>query len=675
MAISLHKGTLFTAAACISLLVAAAALMWWWTTNPNAVGPYRYVSTIAGTNGEFGEPFGIAEGAGSIYVSDGQQGKIWKIVNEGAVVFAEGFHTPSGIAFDESGNLIVADTGSHTIKSVDARGGITTLAGIDAQQGSADGSSGDALFNGPIGVAIGPAGEIYIADTYNDRIRVINDGVVSTLVGGSRGYADGVGDAAQFDTPCGIAIWGDRLIVADTGNRRIRVVEPDGGVWTLAGSGDGGLKDGGLPASAFVQPTAVTVSKEGVIFVADGNAIRRIGGHALLFVTTISDETRGIRDGAAARSRFNRPSGLTVGESHELVVADSENRLIRRFTTAKSGHELTPEQIATLRDQPDEFRARQPGRWPYDPPEDKRDIAGTLGEIRGEIDRERPVRFHNGLDIAGAYGETARSIRNEKVLRPIAAEHFGTLRELIRFPELGYIHIRLGRDAGGKPFEDHRFQFTSDASGKMINVRVRRGAIFAAGEPIGTLNAMNHVHLIAGRSGAEMNALDALSLPNHTDTLPPVIESVTLLDEAWQEMKPESNKIVIESSSRTRIVVRAYDQMDGNPDRRRLGVYRLGYQILTPDGGAMNDIRWEITFDRLPPPEAVRLTYARGTRSGATGETIFNYIVTNFVNGDEYREDFLDLTRLPAGPYIIRVSAADYAGNTSTVDVAIEVGA
>src|SRR5690606_12035630 len=115
------------------------------------------------------------------------------------------------------------------------------------------------------------------------------------------------------------------------------------------------------------------------------------------------------------------------------------------------------------------------------------------------VTHESPdVWFHNGLDIAGGYGETARFVRDEKVLLPTAAENFGTLRELLRMPTLGYIHIRLGRDANGVRFDGVRFQFRSDAAGKLSGVRIPRGNKFRAGEAIGTLNPMNHVHLIAG---------------------------------------------------------------------------------------------------------------------------------------------------------------------------------
>ena len=81
----------------------------------------------------------------------------------------------------------------------------------------------------------------------------------------------------------------------------------------------------------------------------------------------------------------------------------------------------------------------------------------------------------------------------------------------------------------------------------------------------------------------------------------------------------------------------------------------------------------EIKFDRMPPNAAVKFVYATGSHSGATGETIFNYIATNSVEAENYREGFLDPTQLDAGAYIVRVFAADYFGNTTTKDIPIEV--
>jgi hypothetical protein len=413
----------------------------------------------------------------------------------------------------------------------------------------------------------------------------------------------------------------------------------------------------------------LAVDQFGTIYIGDGNAVRTIGG-LFPIVRTISASSRGASDGALPRARFNVIYGLAVDGDGSVIVADSENRLVRRLSHEK-GNEITTDQVTALRGTAEQFRNAAPGRWPYDPPDTKRDIAGTLGEIRGEMKPDQQgVWFHNGLDIAGAFGETARFVRDEKVLRPLATQNFGTLRELIRMPTMGYIHIRLGRDRDNRPFGDDRFLFSADATGKFFDVRVPRGASFKAGEPIGTLNPMNHVHLIAGRSGSEMNALDALILPGVADTRPPVIEKVSLTM-SGVDATPKAGPI--ELRGRVRIVMQAYDQVDGNAARRRLGIYKAGYQLLSATYQPLGEIQWTIIFDRLPPAAAVPFVYADGSKSGATGETIFRYIVTDRVEGDSYREDFFDATALTPGSYVVRVFAADYLGNTTQMDTQVMV--
>lgn len=631
----------------------------------------QFVSTLAGIDRSIGEPFGIALKDGNTYVSDGEKGVIWKINAHGnAAVFAGGLATPSAIAFDRNGDLLVTDSGTHTIKRIDKAGNLTLVAGVEGRSGYTDGDAASAVFNAPIGIAVRDS-KIYVADTYNDRIRVIENGNVRTLAGSTVGFVEGT--EAKFDTPAGLAIWHDKLLVADTGNYRIRVIEPDGSVWTLVGNGASDLANGTLLSASFVQPTGIAVEPGGMIYVTDGNAIRRIGG-ALPIVTTLNKGDRGVRDGGLAISRFNRPSGIAVDEKGELMVADSENALVRRISAEKGSHEISADEIAARRDRPEEFRNAQPARWPYDPPAAKRDIAGTLGEVRGEVTPDSDqIWFHNGLDIAGAYGETARFVRAEKVLKPVAAENFNTLRELLRMPTMGYIHIRLGRDQSGNLFDDARFQFERDSTGKLLNVRVPRGSMFNAGERIGTLNSMNHVHLIAGRSGSEMNALDALILPGISDARPPVIEKVSLFDANWREIETRTANSRITIRDRIRVVVKAYDQVDGNNERRRLGLYHVWYQLFRGDSPVSTGPASGIRFDRTPPNEYVKFVYSNGSRSGATGETVFNYIATNYVEADNYREGFLDPSILENGIYILRAFAADYFGNTTTRDLSIEV--
>ncbi len=634
--------------------------------------PYTNVRTIAGTKGEFGEPFGVVVMGDYTYVSDGENGKIWRMeAGSAPVEFAEGLETPSAIAFDTNGDLIVADTGSHTIKRIDEAGNISIVAGTDGQSGDVDGPAVSAKFNAPVGIAVRDDGSIFVADTYNDKIKVISNGVVTTLAGSSRGFADGTAFYAKFDTPCSVAVWHDgRIIVADTLNSRIRVVEPDGTTWTLAGNGEADILDGILSDAAFHQPSAIAVSTDGEIFIADRDTVRAIRNRSFPFVETLSKPRRGFVDGPPSASTFNRISGIAFKNNRDIVLADSDNAALRVLSSEPFSKAEIRQTIQTKRTDPSEFRTRQPARWPYEPPDANRDIAGTLGEIRGEIvDGDSQVWFHNGLDIAGGYGEKAYFIRDEKVLNPVAAENFGTLRELLRLPTLGYIHLRLGRDSSNITFGDNRFQFNGDMTG----VRVRRGTKFNAGDVIGTLNSMNHIHLITGPSGDEMNALDALVLPGVIDKTPPVIEEVTLFDEKWRPIETEPASKRIKITGKIRIVVRAFDRMDGNSERRRLGVFRLGYQILRKDLTPMSDINWNINFDRNPGADAVKFAYAQGSKSGATGETIFKYIVTNKVDGDSVGEDFLDTGYLGKGEFVLRAFAADYFGNIISKDIFIEV--
>jgi sugar lactone lactonase YvrE len=648
--------------------------------------PFSKVHTLLSEGEKPGEPFGIAARADDIFFSDGDTGKIWKITNyKDFSVVTDKLDTPSAIAFDKNGDLIVADSGTHTIKRVKILSGeIETVAGVENQKGFADGDTGNALFNAPIGVAVS-GDKIFVADTYNDTIRVVENGQVSTLAGGEQGLADDAnGLSAKFDTPCGIEVLKDgSLIVADTGNKRLRRVEANGKTTTFAGRDETEEEkkstdekpnfDGSLLDARFVEPLAVTIDKAGVIYVADGNSIRAVGRKTPGVIETLSDRKRGFADGNLANARFNRPSGLFADEKGNLFVADAENQTIRVFTGTDLGREITEPEVESLRVKPEEFRKLQPPRWSYEPPNALRDIAGTLGEIRGYAGDGTRAWFHNGLDIAGMFGETAHFVRSEKVLRPLAAENFETTRELIRMPTLGYIHINLGRTHDNQVFKDSRFQFSYDEGKRLRGIRVPRGVKFEAGDRLGTLNSQSHVHLVAGRSGAEMNALDALTLPNVNDTIAPTIQDVSLFDENWQpiaETKKAGERMKL--AGKTRIVARAFDQMS-DQRYRKLGVYQIGYQVLTEDKTPLGEVNWTISFARLPDEDVVSLVYAQGSQSGYSPRTVFNYIASNEVHDRIARENFFDANGLNAGKYVLRVCAADYFGNKTFEDVNFEV--
>ncbi|HJQ36232.1 MAG TPA: Ig-like domain-containing protein [Thermoanaerobaculia bacterium] len=178
------------------------------------------------------------------------------------------FKQPSGLAVDRDGNLYVADTGNDKIRKVTPTGIVTTITGL-GRPGFANGGTAFALFNQPHGIAIADDGVLYVADTGNHVIRKIENGVASTLAGtGHPGSIDGLSTNAEFKEPAALALdeSGD-LLVADSGNHRIRAIS-NGVVTTIAGNGTPGLVDGtDLPHVQYKQPSGI--SSEGAVFIAD----------------------------------------------------------------------------------------------------------------------------------------------------------------------------------------------------------------------------------------------------------------------------------------------------------------------------------------------------------------------------------------------------------------------
>lgn len=185
------------------------------------------------------------------------------------------FHFPNGGAADGNGNLYVADSFNSTIRKVTPAGVVTTVAGSPLVRGTTDGTAAEALFSGPYGVAVDGGGNLFVADTGNNTIRKISTaGEVTTLAGspGVSGTSDGAGNAAQFNFPIGIAL--DRagnIYVADNRNHAVRKVTPSGVVTTIGGSANApGTQDGLGSAAGFSGPLGVAVSSDGAVYVTDG---------------------------------------------------------------------------------------------------------------------------------------------------------------------------------------------------------------------------------------------------------------------------------------------------------------------------------------------------------------------------------------------------------------------
>ena len=220
----------------------------------------------------------------TVYVSDSDSATIWKInLDRASVPLTEPatgpdrLHSPAGIASAPDGSLVVADATAHRICSVGSDGSIQVLAG--GVSGYRDGPAAQTAFRFPRAVAVGRDGTIFVADAGNDRIRQVTpDGQVSTLAGSIYDYGDGTGVHARFRRPSGLAIDpAGVLYVADTGNNAIRRILPDGQVTTVAGGPPGGHVDGLGRAAGLRGPAGVAVGDDGWLWVADyGNSTVRL---------------------------------------------------------------------------------------------------------------------------------------------------------------------------------------------------------------------------------------------------------------------------------------------------------------------------------------------------------------------------------------------------------------
>ena len=674
---------------------------------PTPLGWRATVNTLAGdgapgvrddarsSSAGFADPFGLAVGAdGMLYVSDGgESNRIRRLAPDGAVTtlaggaegFADGagaaasFNTPSGLAIDVEGNLYVADTGNNRVRKVTPDGRVTTVAGEGAA-GHADGPAAAARFDAPVGVAVDRRGNVYVADTYNDRVRKITpDGQVTTVAGAGRpGYADGHANDALFDTPCALVAGEDgTLIVADTGNNRLRKITADGKVTTLPVNYHDDSSSTGL-----YDPVGLALTHDGFLYVTemDSSRVTQVAPDGAARV--IAGGGPGYADGDGLQgARFNQPAGLALARGGALYVADGANYLVRKLSPLNSNADdaLADDLVAVVNQHAvseplprltPATLGEQSLLWPLDPQERPHEVAATVGEVRGSYDTDDSRHhLHSGLDVFGAYGDTVRAVRAEKVAAPLANWGFGGLNEGLRVGIMSYIHMHVGRDKDANAFDDPRFVALRGDDGKTARVRVRRGTRFRTGDALGTVNRMYHVHMNVGPPGAQVNPL-AFAPVGFTDGVPPSIErdGVQLFDESGARLDAKRDgRLVVRG--RVRVVVEAHDRADMNPQRRRLGLYRLGYQILTPDlapAPGFEEPRVNIEFNRLPPEqEATKIAYA--DQSGITvygsAATRFLYEVTNTVRDGRAARGHWDASALPPGDYVLRIVAADYNGN------------
>jgi uncharacterized protein (TIGR03437 family) len=316
------------------------------------------ISTVAGngmtgfsgdngpaTSAELNEPEGLAaDSAGNLYIADWQNNRI-RMVSNGVISTVVGTGTrgfsgdggpatsaqlayPQSVAVDSAGNLYIADTSNSRIRKV-SNGVITTVAGNGGFGFSGDnGPATSAQLNGPVCVAVDSAGNLYIADQPNQRIRKVSNGVITTVVGGGSSIGDnGPATNAQLYEPSGVAVdSAGNLYIADAYNYRIRKVS-NGVITTVAGNGTQGFSGDNGPATSaqFYDPVGVAVDSAGNLYIADfaNCRIRKVTNGVI--TTVAGNETRGFSGdgGPATNAELNLPAGVAVDSAGNLYIADS----------------------------------------------------------------------------------------------------------------------------------------------------------------------------------------------------------------------------------------------------------------------------------------------------------------------------------------------------------------
>jgi hypothetical protein len=261
--------------------------------------------------------------------------------------------SPSDVVFASSGDgaYLIADTSNHRIRRVDAAGTITTVAGAGPAVGAGGSFAGDGLaatdpavrLNQPRGVSPLAGGGFLIADTGNNRIRRVDDGVITTVAGSGTPGFGGDGDGAQIaqlNQPGGVAaLAGGGFLIADTGNNRIRRVSPSGIITTVAGTGAAAFAGDGGPASsaALNAPARVAALGGGGFLIADtgNNRIRRVDVDGTVRTVAGASSTGGFGGdgGPAARALLNGPEGVAALADGSIAIADSTNERVRLVGT------------------------------------------------------------------------------------------------------------------------------------------------------------------------------------------------------------------------------------------------------------------------------------------------------------------------------------------------------
>lgn len=288
------------------------------------------------------------DSSGNLYIADAGNNRIRKITAAtGVITTIAGngpvtFSFPQAIVIDHSDNIYVADTSHHVIRKIDTAGGIQTIAGNGSRGFAGDnGTATAAQLASPNGVALDSGGNLFIADSGNKRIRKVDaNGVITTIAGtGLAGFSGDNGPAvsAALSLPVGLAVDGaGDLFVADVLNMRLRRIDAlTSVITTVAGNGEFGYVGDSQPATAsgLNFPQGVAYDSFGNLYVTDTNRIRKVSAATGVISTFAGTGVAGCcgDNGVATSALLNSPEGLAVDSANNIFVADSGNNRVRRI--------------------------------------------------------------------------------------------------------------------------------------------------------------------------------------------------------------------------------------------------------------------------------------------------------------------------------------------------------
>lgn len=241
---------------------------------------------------------------------------------------------PEGLATDTAGNLYLADTQNNRIRKITTDRIATTIAG-NGIAGFADGTGTASQFNLPTGICLDSSGNIYVSDTGNNRIRKITpNGVVTTVAGFLSGNVDGNGINARFKKPNGIVVdTSGNLFVSDSGNKSIRKIDVSGNVTTY------------VSAAVFGGTPRGLVLSKGSLFASDctNNQIKKVTSSNTVSVYAGYQFSTYFKNGTGDKAWFYEPEGLTADASGNIYVADKNVNQIRKIALTASAYSITPD--------------------------------------------------------------------------------------------------------------------------------------------------------------------------------------------------------------------------------------------------------------------------------------------------------------------------------------------